>query len=194
MAIGERIRHIRNLRGMTLKFLGKAAGFPEKTADIRMSQYEKGTRTPKEELTHRLAEVLEVSPHALSAPDIDTPEGLMHTLFALEDLYGLTIGEFEGRTCLYLNREAPDWFRSALNTWKKEGQMFHNDEITHDEYNTWRYNYPEYVDKPVPYAIKPEEIRAREAEILAEGGVYARVPSKEFSNALIESMKEDELT
>ena len=184
---------MRNLRGMTLRFLGKAAGFPEKTADIRMSQYEKGTRTPKAELTQRLAEVLEVSPHALAVPDIDTPEGLMHTLFALEDLYGLTIGEFEGRTCLYLNRNAPDWFRSALNAWKKEGQMLHNDEITHDEYNTWRYNYPKYIDKPVPYAIKPEKIRATEAGILAEGSVYARVPSKEFSDAMIEGMREDEL-
>jgi len=192
MAIGERIRHIRALRGLTLKFLGRAAGFPEKTADIRMSQYEKGTRTPKEDLTQRLADVLEVSPRALAVPDIDTPEGLMHTLFALEDLYGLTIGEFEGRTCLYLNREAPEWFRETLSTWKKEGQMFHNDEITRDEYNTWRYNYPEYVNKPIPYAITPEEIRAREAEILAEGGIYARVPSKEFGNALIESTGKDE--
>ena len=193
MAIGERIRHIRGLRGLTLKFLGKAAGFPEKTADIRMSQYEKGTRSPKEDLTQRLAEVLEVSPRALAVPDIDTPEGLMHTLFALEDLYGLTIGEFEGRTCLYLNREAPEWSRDALTTWKKEGQMFHNDEITRDEYNTWRYNYPEYVDKPIPYAIKPEEIRAREAEFLTEGGVYARVPSKEFSDELLENISQAEV-
>ena len=30
MAIGERIRFIRNLRGMTQKILGTAAGFPEK--------------------------------------------------------------------------------------------------------------------------------------------------------------------
>lgn len=76
MAIEERIRHI---RGLTLKFLGKAAGFPEKTADTRMSQYEKGARTPTGDLTQRLAEVLEVSSCALSVPDIDTPEGLMHT-------------------------------------------------------------------------------------------------------------------
>ena len=69
--------------------------------------------------------------------------------------------------------------------------MFHNDEITSDEYNTWRYNYPAYIDKPVPYAIKPEEIRAREAEILAEGGVYARVPSKEFSDVMIEGIGEE---
>lgn len=35
MAIGERIRFFRNLRGMTQKYLGTVVGFPEKTADIR---------------------------------------------------------------------------------------------------------------------------------------------------------------
>ena len=47
MAIGERIHFIRNLRGMTQKYLGILAGFPERTADVRMAQYESGTRTPK---------------------------------------------------------------------------------------------------------------------------------------------------
>ena len=46
MAIGERIRFLRNLKGMTLKWLGMAGGFDEKTADIRMAQYESVTRTP----------------------------------------------------------------------------------------------------------------------------------------------------
>ena len=32
MAIGERIRFIRNLRGMTQKYLGIMAGLPERTA------------------------------------------------------------------------------------------------------------------------------------------------------------------
>ena len=39
MAIGERIRFIRNLRGMTQKWLGISAGLSEKTDDIRMEQY-----------------------------------------------------------------------------------------------------------------------------------------------------------
>ena len=117
---------------------------------FRMAQYEKGTRTPKEDLTRRLAEVLEVSPHALDVPDIDSSEGLMHTLFALEDLYGLTIGEFEGRTCLYLNRNAPDWLRTAMNDWKKEAQKFHNDEIGKEEYDRWRYRFPEFAEHMPP--------------------------------------------
>ena len=44
MAIGERIRYIRNLRNMTQKWLGMAIGFDEKTADVRIAQYESGTR------------------------------------------------------------------------------------------------------------------------------------------------------
>lgn len=58
MAIGERIRFFRNLRGMTQKYLGMQVGFPEKTADIRMAQYESGSRTPKADLTNKLARFL----------------------------------------------------------------------------------------------------------------------------------------
>ena len=89
MAIGERIRFIRNLRGMTQKWLGQAVGFPQKTADIRMAQYESGSRTPKDDLVKSLADVLEVSPLALKVPDIDSDLGLIHTLFAIEDIHGI---------------------------------------------------------------------------------------------------------
>lgn len=85
MAIGERIRFFRNLCGMTQKYLGHVVGFPEKTADIRMAQYESGSRTPKADLTNTLAQVFEVSPQALTVPNIYSYIGLMHTLFTLEE-------------------------------------------------------------------------------------------------------------
>ena len=91
MAIEERIRFFRKMRGMTQKYLGMLMGFPERSADVRMAQYETGSRTPKADLTRALAAAFEVSPSALTIPDIDTDIGLMHTLFALEDLRGLTI-------------------------------------------------------------------------------------------------------
>ena len=99
MAIGERIHFFRLLRGMTQKYLGMALGFPEKSADVRLAQYETGSRTPKADLTAALAQVLDVSPHALSVPDIDSYVGLMHTLFTLEDNYGLKISEMDGEVC-----------------------------------------------------------------------------------------------
>ena len=43
MAIGERIHFFRTLRGMTQKYLGMAVGFPERSADVRLAQYETGT-------------------------------------------------------------------------------------------------------------------------------------------------------
>lgn len=56
-----------------------------------MAKYESESKTPKTDLTENLAGVLGVSPLALSVPDIDSYLGLMHTLFTLEDRYGLTI-------------------------------------------------------------------------------------------------------
>ncbi len=89
---------------MNQKYLGMQVGFPEKTADIRMAQYESGSRTPKADLTNTLAKVFEVSPQALTVPNIDSYNGLMHTLFTLEDLYGLKITEIDGEVCLHLDK------------------------------------------------------------------------------------------
>lgn len=48
-----------------------------------------------------MATVLDVNPQALTVPDIRTYEGLMHTLFALEDMYGLKIKGIDGANMLY---------------------------------------------------------------------------------------------
>ena len=117
MAIGERIHFFRLLRGMTQKYLGMSLGFPEKSADVRLAQYETGSRTPKTDLTAALAEVLDVSPHALSVPDIDSYVGLMHTLFTLEDNYGLKVTEQDGELALQVdfrkNKDAADCTRCS---------------------------------------------------------------------------------
>ena len=145
MAIGERIRTIRNLKGMTQKSLGAAIGFDEKTADVRIAQYESGTRTPKEKLTSDIANALEVSPRTLDVPDIDSYVGLAHTLFALEDLYGIHIGDIDGELCLRLDKDKGMTYLSMLDilsVWQQEADKLRNGEITKEEYDAWRYNYP----------------------------------------------------
>ena len=77
MAIGERIHFFRTMRGMTQKYLGMLLGFPDKSADVRLAQYETGARTPKADLTASLTNTLGVSPLALSVPDIDSCLGLL---------------------------------------------------------------------------------------------------------------------
>ena len=145
MAIGERIHFFRLLRGMTQKYLGMAVGFPEKSADVRLAQYETGTRTPKSELTAALAQVLDVSPHALTVPDIDSYVGLMHTLFTLEDNYGLQIREMDGEVCLTVDvRKNKDAARlhEMLCSWRQAAAMLEACEISKGDYDKWRYHYP----------------------------------------------------
>ena len=171
MAIGERIRFFRNLRGMTQKYLGQVVGFPEKTADIRMAQYESGSRTPKAELTESLASALGVSPLALSVPDIDSYLGLMHTLFTLEDRYGLTVETGENGVSLRVDpRKGKDdaELSEILTAWAQQAEKLRNGKINREDYDKWRYNYPKY-DK-------------------ASG--YVEVPSQQLSDAMVEVFKD----
>ena len=173
MAIGERIRFFRNLCGMTQKYLGQVVGFPEKTADIRMAQYESGSRTPKIDLTNKLAEVFDISPQALSVPDIDSYIGLMHTLFTLEDRYGLTIEKTENGVSMYADpRKGKDAaeLSEMLNAWAEQSEKYHNGDINRDEYDKWRYNYPKYD----------------------ETSGYVRVPSQGLSDMLINALKKEQ--
>ncbi len=171
MAIGERIRFFRNLRGMTQKYLGMAIGFDENTADVRMAQYESGTRTPKADLTKSLAAVLEVSPYALDVPDIDSDIGLMHTLFALEDLRGLQIAEIDGEVCLRLDKSEGriyDEMLKMLTAWHEQAAKLDAGEITKEEYDQWRYRYPEF------------DTSQR----------WAKVPSRELSDYFVKNLKD----
>lgn len=146
MAIGERIHFFRLLRGMTQKYLGTAVGFPERSADVRLAQYETGSRKPKADLTAALAQVLDVSPQALDVPDIDSYIGLMHTLFTLEDLYGLKITELDGEVCLHLDKGMGTNYITMFemfSAWKEQAEKYKNGEITKEEYDHWRYNYPQ---------------------------------------------------
>ena len=167
MAIGERIRFFRNLRGMTQKYLGQVVGFPEKTADIRMAQYESGSRTPKAELTESLASALGVSPLALSVPDIDSYLGLMHTLFTLEDRYGLTVETGENGVSLRVDPRKAE-LSEMLTAWAEQTEKYRNGEINREDYDKWRYNYPKYD----------------------ENSGYVKVPSQQLSDAMVEAFKE----
>lgn len=158
MAIGERIHFFRLMRGMTQKYLGQMIGFPEKSADVRMAQYETGARSPKAEITGQLAEILNVSPKALSVPDIDTYDGLMHTLFALEDIYGIHADEIDGEVCLRLDKSKGNSYLhmfDLLQAWNEQQQKLKSDEISKDQYDNWRYHYPDFDNSQIRAHVLP---------------------------------------
>lgn len=170
MAISERIHFFRNLRGMTQKYLGLQLGFPDKSADVRMAQYETGSRTPKADITAALAQVLDVAPEALNVPDIDSYIGLAHTFFALEDIYGITVSEADGELCLKINadkgKDAAEIIR-MLAAWNEQKAKLDAGEIDKETYDQWRYHYPKFD---------------------ITGG-WVEVPSQELSDAMAEAFK-----
>ena len=161
MAIGERIHFFRVLRGMTQKYLGTQVGFPEKSADVRLAQYETGTRTPKADMTAALANILDVSPLALSVPDIDSDLGLMHTLFTLEDRYGLKVCQCDEEVHLRVDvshgKDATELSRS-LSAWREQAAKLEAGEITKEEYDRWRYRYPEFDTTRIWAKVPPKQL------------------------------------
>ena len=136
-----------------------------------MAQYESGSRTPKADLTENLAGVLGVSPLALSVPNIDSYLGLMHTLFTLEDRYGLTIEKGENGVSM---RVDPHKGKDAavlsemLNAWAEQSEKYRNGDISREDYDKWRYNYPKYD----------------------EASGFVKVPSQQFSDTMVEAFKD----
>ena len=75
-------------------------GSPDKSAYVRSARYETGARNPKADLKSAQANAPDISPLALSVPDIDSYHGLMNTLFIMLDRYGLKIDEADWEVCL----------------------------------------------------------------------------------------------
>ena len=147
MAIGQRIKFFRNRKGFTQKQLGEMLGFHGKSSDVRMAQYESEARIPKQALIMEMAELLEVDTKALTVPNIDNYLGLMHTFFALEDMYGLTIGENDGNICLFLDpavTKPHSVLDDCLKSWLRQKKKLAQGKITKEQYDEWRYQYPKH--------------------------------------------------
>ena len=104
-------------------------------------------------------------------PDIDSQIGLMHTLFTLEDVYGLAVSEADGEVCLKVNKdkgkEAYELLQ-MLHAWKEQADKLSAGEISKDDYDRWRYYYPKYDTTQL----------------------WAKVPSQELSDTLVEAFQD----
>lgn len=64
-----------------------------------------------------------------------------------EDLRRLRIGEFDGKVCLQLDKFTGKTYKemiAMLTAWRQQAAKPETGEITKEEYDTWRYHYPEF--------------------------------------------------
>ena len=147
MAVGRRIRYFRMKNNLTQKQLGKLLGFPEKSAEVRVNQYENEYRLPKADTLEKLGDIFGVAPEVFMVPDIDTGVGLMQTFFALEDFHGVRIAQFDDKLVLVLadgkNSPQNKVNNSVAKDWLRQRQALEEGRISKEEYDNWRYHYTE---------------------------------------------------
>lgn len=136
MKLGEKIRYFRREAELTQKQLGIMLGFTESNADVRIAQYESGTRKPSFLVMKNMSDKLDVSMYALEAPEIDLrrQNETMHILFALEDA-GLI--QFTDSGILIDTKDKN--FRKRLLQWR----TVHSKIADKESYDEWRYRYEE---------------------------------------------------
>lgn len=158
MAIGKRIFWFRYKQGLKQKEFGQLLGFSAATSEARITQYEKEARTPKTELIDKMAAIFHIRPEALKVPDIDTVVGLMHTMFALEDWYAVRPQIVDG--AVYLRFDPPEPGKTSLYdyalVWGQEYEKWQKGEITKEEYDHWRYNFPDTDEENLWVKIPPD--------------------------------------
>lgn len=154
MTIDEKIKAARNHRGMTQKELGLKLGFDEKSADVRIAQYESGTRTPKENLLSEIANILDVNINSLKNPSPENTETFIHLLFDLEqeskkqhtnNFSIISVPDELGNP-----QPAIQFHNHLLNEFLSEWQFRRSElsdgTITEEEYAEWMMNFPATYD------------------------------------------------
>lgn len=156
MTVGERIKYARKMRELTQKELGLRIGFDENTADVRVAQYESGTRTPKMDILSKIAEVLDVNIDSLREPTLEDTTSFLHLLFNLEmdakqrHTNNFSIVSVPDDTFKEQTHPAIQFYNHLLEDFLLEWQLrrieLRNGTITKEEYDEWMFNFPATSD------------------------------------------------
>lgn len=142
MTIGKKIKKYREEKKLTQKQLALRAGMSEPA----IRNYELGNRTPSEKQIEKIALSLDVSPFAISNPDLESYIGVMHALFYLEENYGVIPGEIDGEICLRF-KDRFSGISTDIEKWLEKYQAVQNasdDDLEKAEayYEEWKNSYP----------------------------------------------------
>ena len=140
MDVGKKIKRFRTAFGLSQKELAQKSGLSEPA----IRNYELGNRTPSAKQLKKIAGALNISIYAISDPDFESYNAVMHALFCLEDEYGFVPNEIDGQVHLSVeNKNAVTRELSKmLHSWNSEFEKLKSGEITKEEYDMWRYSYP----------------------------------------------------
>ncbi len=140
MEVGKKIKRFRTAFGLSQKELAQKSGLSEPA----IRNYELGNRTPSEKQLEKIAGALGVSIYAISNPNLENYDAVLHALFYLEDEYSFIPKEIDGQVYLAVENKnaATRTVSKMLSSWNSEFEKLKSGEINKEEYDMWRYSYP----------------------------------------------------
>lgn len=141
MNLGERIRYVRRLKNMTQLELAEKCGLgDDDNARTRISQYENGSRTPKEEMLEKISEALGVTSLYLSTKERTFAYDLCTLLFDL-DGNGDGVDIIKTEDDYLLDIHFTFIFEKMYEDWLQKKKELAEGKITKEEYIMWKINY-----------------------------------------------------
>ena len=76
-------------------------------------------------------------------------------------MYGLKIKDIDGELCLCLDKSNPSYLSmfDMFHAWQQQSAKLENGEISREEYDEWRYKYPELDTYQKRAKIPSQELR-----------------------------------
>lgn len=158
MFTGDKLKRIRTFRKMTQKQLGLALGYDDKSADVRIAQYEADKRIPKEDTVCAMADILNVNVLMLRGSTVPyCAEDILSILFELDEETPIELigtkkandqDDPKEKTAVVINYPV---LQDFLKEWKLRKQELSEGSITRDEYQEWKLNWPDTADDSVKF-------------------------------------------
>ena len=152
-SLGQKIKKIRMLRKYTQKELGVMCGFSFSSADVRIAQYEKNKKIPREKILKDMCNALGVGEGALIHADMLSYQEMFYALFDMEDFHGLRPVKKEDG--YYLKFDSDSIINDFLEEWYKMYRKYPSPRGDDEEekYTLCRYEYPNQITEVSQYEL-----------------------------------------
>lgn len=131
--IGETLKLCRKYLGIKQKELGKMLGYSEANADVRIAQYESGTRKPNDKTVSKICDILGISEYSIRKPSFESELSVVNILMNIDTLYGLELKEENGDIYLRFPKDCKA-IRYYINQLYRLKEMAEKEEIRYDTY------------------------------------------------------------
>lgn len=138
MTIGEKIKKVRSLRGLTQKELGLLIGL----SNVRVQQYESGYRIPQGKIMKDICDALEVSEHFFVSHHMETEEDIIQLLFDLGRSCSMEVIQIDRKNAIYGISFKDDIINEALKEWYKKQELMKSGELSELDFEWWQLTYP----------------------------------------------------